>query len=163
MLLLLLFSAGANNLITVPGNAWTGASSWTQNWYGTPNSQVMTGVKDPANNYIIEVHQYLDSDGSGTSPTCVSSTIGSERLQDFTQWARTNKVKAILAEFAGGNNDVCQNAVNDMLTYMEKNNDVYAGWTWWAAGPWWGDYMYSIEPINGNQDAPQMAWLKPHL
>jgi endoglucanase len=31
---------GAKNLLTVPGNAWTGACSWFQNWYGTPNAQV---------------------------------------------------------------------------------------------------------------------------
>jgi len=45
---------------------------------------------------------------------------------------------------------------------MESNSDVWQGWTWWAAGPWWGNYMYSLEP-TANGDAPQMAWLKPHF
>ena len=30
--------------------------------------------------------------------------------------------------------------------------------TYWAGGPWWGDYMFSIEPQNG-VDKPQMAIL----
>src|SRR5258705_4004360 len=39
-------SAGANNLILVPGNAWTGAWTWTQNWYGTRNSTAMLNITD---------------------------------------------------------------------------------------------------------------------
>jgi len=156
-------AAGAHNLILVPGNGWTGASAWTSNYYGTPNSVVMVNVKDPDNNFIFEVHQYLDSDGSGTHEDCVSTTIGVERLTNFTAWARTNKYKAFLGEFAGGNNPTCQQAVEGMLTYMEQNADVYVGWSWWAAGPWWGTYMYSIAPTSTGGDAPQMAWLVPHL
>jgi hypothetical protein len=32
------------------------------------------------------------------------------------------------------------------------------GGTYWAAGPWWGNYPLSVEPRNG-QDRPQMAVL----
>ena len=55
--------AGASNLILVPGNGWTGASSWTQNWYGTTNATAMLNIKDPGNNFAFEAHQYLDADG----------------------------------------------------------------------------------------------------
>jgi len=152
---------GAKNLILVPGNGWTGAWTWTSNSYGTPNSQVMLGVKDPDNNFVFEVHQYLDSDGSGSHAECVNSTIGVDRVTSFTNWARTNKYKAILGEFAGANNTVCQEAITGLLNYMEANQDVWLGWSWWAAGPWWGTYMFSIEP-TASGDAPQMAWLAPH-
>lgn len=27
--------------------------------------------------------------------------------------------------------------------------DVWQGALWWAAGPWWGDYMYGLEPTAG--------------
>ena len=50
------------------------------------------------------MHQYLDSDGSGTSPTCVSSTIGAERLQDATQWLQQNNLKGFLGEIGAGSN-----------------------------------------------------------
>jgi endoglucanase len=155
-------SAGANNLVTVPGNAWTGAHSWTQSWYGTANGTVMKGINDPAKNMIFEVHQYLDSDSSGQVATCASATIGSERLSAFTTWLRANGYRAMLGEFAGGDNATCNQAVADMLKHMTANQDVWAGWTWWAAGPWWGSYIYSIEP-NGTADKPQMAVLQPYL
>src|SRR5690606_13126664 len=77
-------TAGADNLILVPGNAWTGAHSWSQDWYGTPNAEVMAGVVDPGENYAIEVHQYLDADFSGTSGSCQSPVIGSQALSAFT-------------------------------------------------------------------------------
>jgi len=152
----------ATNLITVPGNAWTGAWDWSQNWYGTPNSEVMKGVVDPLNNYVIEVHNYMDSDHSGTHPECVSPTVGSESLMNFTGWARQQKVKAFLAEWAGGRNEVCYEAVTNLLKYVDANLDVWEGWTWWAGGPMWGDYIFTLDPDNG-QDRPQMHYLEPFL
>ena len=155
-------SAGATNLVTVPGNAWTGAHSWSQNWYGTPNATVMKGIVDPGSNMLFEVHQYLDADSSGTSANCVSATIGVERLQEFTSWLRSNGHRALLGEVAGGDNATCAAALTQMLGHLQLNSDVWRGWTWWAAGPWWGSYMYSIEP-NGTVDKPQMSTLAPFL
>jgi len=94
------------------------------------------------------MHQYLDSDGSGTSGTCVSSTIGAERLQAATQWLQQNNLKGFLGEMGGGNNDVCISAVQGALCAMQQSG-VWLGMTWWAAGPWWGDYFTSIEPPSG--------------
>jgi endoglucanase len=122
----------------------------------------MRGIVDAGHNMVFEAHQYLDADSSGTSPNCVSATIGAERLQVFTAWLRTNGYRGFLGEFAGGANATCNQAVSNMLTYVEANADVWTGWTWWAAGPWWGSYMYSIEP-NGGTDQPQMATLAPYL
>jgi endoglucanase len=155
-------SAGASNTVTVPGNAWTGAWSWQQNWYGTPNGTAMKGINDPGRNMVFEVHQYLDSDSSGTSATCVSPTIGSERLSTFTSWARSNGYRAVLGELGGAANDTCNKAVTDMLNHLQANSDVWGGWIWWSAGPWWGNYMYSLEPA-GTTDKPQMAVLQPFL
>jgi endoglucanase len=156
-------STGAPNKITVPGIAYTGAGSWFDTWYGgTPNASFMLGVKDPGNNWIYEVHSYLDSDSSGTHTDVVSATIGAERLQKFTQWCRDNHKTAILGETAVANNDLSHQAIDNELNFMEGNKDVWQGWLWWAAGPHWGNYMYSIEPDNG-QDKPQMVWLAPHL
>lgn len=155
-------AAGASNLILVPGNAWTGAHSWASNWYGTPNATVMLGVVDSGNNHAFEVHQYFDGDSSGTSASCVSGTIGAERLQGFTAWLKANGKKGFLGEFAGGDNSNCNQAVVGALQHLHSNSDVWLGWTWWAAGPWWGSYMYSIEPAGG-VDKPQMSVLQPFL
>jgi len=155
-------ATGAKQTIFVPGNAWTGAWSWNQNWYGTPNGQVMKGVVDPIKNFIFEVHQYLDQDSSGTSDSCVNNTIGSQRLQEFTTWARQNNYRAVLGEFAGGRTAVCYQALSNALDFMDANSDVYLGWSWWGAGPWWGEYIFALDPVNG-QDRPQMQYLVPHL
>lgn len=155
-------ATGAANLVTVPGNAWSAAFTWLDNWYGTPNGTVMKGLVDPGHNLLIEVHQYMDSDASGTSRTCVSPTIGAERLAAFTGWARANGFRAVVGEMGAASNPTCDAAIAGALTYMQANADVWAGWIWWAAGPWWGDYMMSIEPAGGI-DKPQMAVLAPFL
>src|SRR5262249_32795486 len=117
-------TAGATNTIFVPGNAWTGAWSWDQNWYGTPNAVALLKVVDPGNNMVFEAHQYLDSSAGGSSDDCVSTTIGSERLAPFIAWLRANGKKGVIAEFAGGSNATCNAAVSDMLSTIEHSTDV---------------------------------------
>lgn len=137
-------AAGATSqYIFVEGNAWTGAWSWTNN---NDNLKALTDSEDKI---VYEMHQYLDSDSSGTSETCVSSTIGKERLESATAWLQSNNKKGFIGEFAGGVNSVCESAVEGMLSYMSENSDVWMGAEWWAAGPWWGSYMYSLEPTDG--------------
>lgn len=102
----------------------------------------MAALTDPQNKIIYEMHQYLDSDGSGTSATCVSTTIGKERVTEATAWLKANGKKGIIGETAGGANSQCISALDGMLSYMETNSDVWLGWLWWGGGPWWGDYIY---------------------
>jgi endoglucanase len=157
-------ATGAQNLVTLPGNGWTGAWSWhIATWYGTPNAEVMHKVKDPGGNLLIEVHQYFDEDGSGTKPSCVNAGIGVERLAKFTAWLRRHGQRALLGEIGAGHNLVCEQAVRGALDHLRANADVWAGWLWWAGGPWWGDYFLSLEPGPDGRDKPQMEWLKPHL
>lgn len=154
-------ATGAQQLILVPGNAWTGAWSWSQGWYGGSNASVMGGVVDSGDNFAYELHNYLDSDRSGNSSACV---FAEETLFTVTAWLRSHQARGFLGEFAGGDNPNCQAAVTSMLAYMTANSDVWMGWTWWAAGPWWGSYPFSLEPTSSyTVDAPQMAWLDPWL
>jgi len=141
-------AAGATSqTIFVEGNSYTGA--WT--WVSSGTSTTMAELTDPNDNVIYEMHQYLDSDGSGTSSTCVSSTIGSERLAAATAWLKSNGKNGILGETAAGSNSVCISALEDMLSYMKTNNDVWRGWLLWGGGPWWGSYIFSMEPPSGTQ------------
>lgn len=159
-------SAGAHGTIIVPGNAWTGGHSWYQTWYGTSNAVAMLAITDPEDNVWFEAHQYLDTNAGGTEQTCVSTTAGRERLAPFIGWLRANGKKGFIGELAGGNNATCRAAITDMLAYMNAQEDVLMGWLWWAAGPAWGDYAFSIEPTrtaSGLVDRPYMAWLTPYL
>ncbi|PVF96644.1 putative cellulase precursor [Serendipita vermifera] len=137
-------ASGASNLILVEGTSWTGG--WT--WVSSGNGDAFKTLTDPLNNIAFEMHQYLDSDGSGTSETCVSSTIGQERLQAATEWLKANNFKGFLGEIGGGSNDACIAAVKGALCYLQQSG-VWIGALWWAAGPWWGDYFQSIEPPSG--------------
>jgi endoglucanase len=155
-------STGATNPIVVPGNNWTGAHSWSSSTYGTPNSVALLNIVDPGNNVIFEAHQYMDPTSGGSSEQCVSTTIGSERLAPFVKWLRDNKLRGMVGELAGARNQTCYTAVQDMLSYMMKNTDVLVGWQWWAGGPRWGSYKFTLEP-EGGVDQPQMAVIAPFL
>jgi endoglucanase len=167
-------AAAAHNLILVPGNGSSGAHSWADDWYGEPNASAMTGVVDPLDHFVFEVHQYLDGNSSGKSPAIVSATIGSQRLAGFTEWLRDHGYRGWLGEFAvaretigAGAQQIGDEALADLLDHVADNADVWLGWTWWAGGPWWGEYMFTLEPQQlgqpGETDRPQMAELEPHL
>lgn len=152
---------GANNLITLPGNGWSGPHSWFQDWYGTPNAQVMLRVRDPLKNMIFEVHQYFDADYSGTKPECVPGH-GAKQLREFSSWLRKSGQKALLGEFGSGHNPVCEAAVRSALQHLEANADVWVGWAWWAGGIWRqhkADSEMVLEPRADGSDMPQWVWL----
>ena len=156
-------AAGATNLLFVPGNDWTGALGWTSDAYGTSNAVAMLTIRDPRDRYAFEAHQYLDAGNSGTSNTCVSATVGSERIAAFADWLHAHGKRGFLGEFGVGRNATCYAALDDMLSRIDAHRDVWTGWTYWAAGAWWAsDYEFSIEPSAGS-DAPQMATLLKHL
>ncbi|KAL2180648.1 endo-1,4-beta-glucanase precursor [Thermothelomyces heterothallicus CBS 202.75] len=151
-------AAGATSqYIFVEGNAWSGAWSWN-----TTNTN-MAALTDPQNKIVYEMHQYLDSDSSGTHAECVSSNIGAQRVVGATQWLRANGKLGVLGEFAGGANAVCQQAVTGLLDHLQDNSDVWLGALWWAAGPWWADYMYSFEPPSGTGYVNYNSILKRYL
>lgn len=153
-------AAGATSqYIFVEGNSWSGG--WT--WISSGNGEALKDLKDPQDKIIYEMHQYLDSDGSGTHPECVSATIGAERLKEATQWLKDNGKKGILGETAGGPNDQCKKAIKGELQLLLDNSDVWTGWLWWAAGPWWADYMFSIEPTSGTAYTEYLSNLETYI
>ena len=152
--------AGATSQeVLVSGTYSDGAWRWVK----TDNAAVIgTGVQDPSHNFAFDVHQYLDSNGSGTHATVVSDTVGVERLAAITNWAEATGNHLFLGEVGVGGDQTSVAALDNMLTYMQSHGDVWQGATYWAGGPWWGNYMYSIEPVNG-VDKPQMDVLQNHL
>ncbi|MFN8501416.1 cellulase family glycosylhydrolase [Kouleothrix sp.] len=155
-------ATGAKNLILVPGNYWSSALNWPYDFGSGSNAVSLLNIKDPKNNYAFEVHQYLNANSNGADGSCVSPTIGTERLQAFTSWLQQYGKRGFLGEFAGGRNDTCYDALDRMLNYIDANANVWIGWTYWAAGPLWGDYEFTIEPQNGI-DRPQIVPLSKHI
>ncbi|KAJ3349174.1 hypothetical protein HDU83_000733 [Entophlyctis luteolus] len=149
---------GATNVITVPGNCWTGAHSWVQgncDITATSNAVAALVINDPLDNIVFEMHQYFDVDFSGSHEACVNNYT---TLLDATNWLRDNGKKGFLAEFAGASNDQCVTVVNDTLTFLTANKDVWVAASWWAGGPWWGNNMLSIES-DGKTTAPDAVMI----
>ncbi|WP_368562922.1 glycoside hydrolase family 5 protein [Pseudoxanthomonas sp. UTMC 1351] len=156
-------AVGANNLVLVPGTAYSGAHSWTSTWYGgTSNADALLKITDPANRIAFEAHQYLDADFSGTSGECVSEDIGVRKLNVFTTWLREHGKRGFLGEFGASDNATCMAALKQMLEHMEANDDVWLAWTYWAAGAWWPTtYPFNVQPGKDGTEKPQMSVLTP--
>lgn len=157
-------STPAKNLILVPGVAWSGAHSWNSTSYGTPNAVTMLQIKDPANNYAFEVHQYFDKDSSGTTADCgTNEKVGALRVAAFTTWLRQNGKKGLLGEFGATGSDVCSKVVYNLLDYLRNNSDVWLGWTYWSTGPWLGNYMFNLSAVSNPAKPNQIDTLKQFL
>lgn len=152
---------GARNLVLVPGTHWTGGHSWLQGGVNS-NASAMAGFADPGGNYAFEIHQYLDSDSSGSKGACAGQKIGRERLQGVTRWLREQRAKAVLGEFGGDRSPGCLSALDDLLSFLRANGDVWIGWNYWAGGDWWGDYPLSVQPKD-KEPRPQLELLRRHV
>lgn len=153
-------TSGATQPILVPGTYWTGATSFGA---GTANSAVWEGFKDQ--NFAFEMHQYLDSDSSGTHTQCTVGA-GASRLAAATAWLQANNFYGFLGEFGWSQDPTCPPEAKAFMDYLSANPKVWIGWTYWAGGPWLGSYMYSVEPANFAApvvDKPQMRLLTGHL
>lgn len=156
-------AAGATQTILVPGSYWDGA--WT--WISSDNDTVIgNGIRDSLNNVAFEVHQYLDQWSSGSSTQVVSENVGVERLTAITQWAEANGHQLFLGEFGAGSDQVSLNALDKMLAYMAQHEEAWLGATIWGGGPWWGNYMFSVEPTglgsSAVTDKPQLTLLSQY-
>jgi len=141
-------------LVLAPGDQWSGAWSWSQY-----NDDFV--LEDPFKNLVYEAHQYFDRNGSGTYRETYDASgaypdLGVARLQPFATWLRKYHAKGILTEFGVPNDDPrWLELTRRLLAYLASEG---IPWTYWAGGPWWGNYPLSAEPKNG-VDAPIMAVL----
>lgn len=157
-----------NGIILVEGNNWTGLHSWaTQEWVGSDGSHytnatlftrehfAKAGITD-LSKIIINVHQYLDSDYSGTHDTC-QQDLGSTgfdgfNLDAFTEYLKKNELKAMVTEFGTGADVAsCRLPLQHFMTYLRENsangkNYGFAGWTIWSTGHGWGGYNLRVRP-----------------
>jgi endoglucanase len=146
--------ADPNRLVLVPGDEWSGAWSWKQF-----NDDFL--LNDSANRIVYEAHQFFDNDHTGTykiSYTLNGATPdrGVEWVRPFAEWLKQHGQRGILTEFGVPNNDSqWLELTHRLLLYLAQEK---IPWTYWAGGPWWGDYPLSAEPRNGI-DAPIMTVL----
>jgi endoglucanase len=154
---------GAGQLILVSGSYWSGAHSWVS----SDNDTVMLGVVDPIDNCAFEVHQYLDPRSSGDPKEQVVPGKGTTAAEPFTRWLRANNKKGFLGEFGFTPEPAYMAEGMALLQHVSDNRDVYIGFAYWAGGPWWGDYPFSLEPADlgtlNPTDRPQLSILTRYL
>ncbi|OBT92594.1 hypothetical protein VE01_09679 [Pseudogymnoascus verrucosus] len=141
-------NAGAKSqMILLPGTDYTSVGGLIPTGSASALSAVhnLDGSKT---NLIFDVHQYLDSNFSGTSPDC--STNGVANLDTLAGWLRSNGRQAFLTETGGGSTSSCYTNLCSELDWMNYNADVYLGWIGWAAGSFDTNYELSETPTYSN-------------
>lgn len=147
--------------ILVSGGRWSGVHEWHQAFDGGANASSFAGFNDPLRRTAIEVHQYADANFSGTGTTCLPPERFQTMFKAINEWAAQHHQQLFLGEFGTPSNASCLAALDAMLSHTTQSA-VWRGWTYWAAGAWWGDYPLSVSPRNG-AEAPQLAVLKKYL
>ncbi len=169
-LIRMLRNQGFEGYILVEGNSWSGLHSWTtEQWTGKngqtySNANLFTrahflkaGIQD-LSKILMNVHQYLDSDFSGTHETCQqnldSTGPNGFNLNAFVDYLTENQLQAIVTEFSAGRNaSSCREPLVKFMTYLKDNaaknkNHGFVGWTIWATGHGWGDYNLRVKPTS---------------
>ncbi|KAK4550439.1 hypothetical protein LTR36_000017 [Oleoguttula mirabilis] len=130
--------------ILLPGNDYTSGAQFISNGSGAALITVVN-LDGSTTNLIFDVHQYLDSDNSGTNAACATNNVAS--FTTLGQWLRTNSRKAMLTETGGGATDsTCLTDVCQELALLNTYSDVFLGWTGWAAGMFATSYVLSETP-----------------
>jgi endoglucanase len=136
--------AGFDGTILVPHAHWSTAADIT------PQAPFAGRIVDPANNWVLELHSYLDPDGTGTYRKPVaSSEIGIERLAGAIAWSRKVGVRIFLGETGAPSDPAGSAAFSAMLDKIASAPDVFWGVAVWGAGPWWKpNYPMRLDPID---------------
>ncbi|MBX3618892.1 MAG: glycoside hydrolase family 5 protein [Rhizobacter sp.] len=151
--------AGSEHLLLVSGAGWSGAHDWAVKWQGLSNADAFAGLHDPLGRSVIEVHQYADRDHSGTKADCMPPERMRALMTKVGDWAREHRQRVFLGEFGVAPTPECLDTLKAQLDAMR--GPQWAGWTYWAAGGWWGPtYIFGVQPIPGQPDRPQLAVLR---
>lgn len=151
----------SRHLILVTGGRWSGIHEWRQEFDGSSNASSFANLHDPLQRTVIEVHQYADANFSGTGNTCLSPACFQTMFKTVNDWASLHHQQLFLGEFGTPPDSSCLAALDAMLSHT-TNSAIWRGWTYWAAGAWWGNYPLGISPRHG-AEAPQLAVLRKYL
>ncbi len=150
-------ATGASNRILASGIGWDGAHN-----FASLNGSALAALHDPKRRLAFEVHQYFDQNSSGTTDGCIDPDQAVKRLASFSDWLRAHHQQGFLGEFGVSRRPECLHVLDQVMANIKANASLWLGWTYWAAGPLWGNYMFTLEPDHGH-DRPQMEVLENYL
>lgn len=145
------------NWIYVAGDRYSSAWHWPKS-----NTRLAADpwMRDPRNRLVYEAHMYLDRDTSGMyydNTETFAPMLGVDRARPFVDWLKEHNLRGHIGEF--GVPDYAPDAIvamDNLLGYLREN---CVSLTYWAAGPWWGNYALSLDVKDGG-DRPQLPVLK---
>jgi len=145
--------------IYVAGDRWSSAFHWPHY-----NTQLVSNpwMRDPKNNLVYEAHMYVDKDFSGNyfdKTEQFDPMVGVNRVKPFVDWLKQHKLRGYIGEH--GVPDFSPSAIvatDNLLAYLRQNCIPS---TYWAAGPWWGEYAMSLDVSSGKY-RPQLPVLQKH-
>lgn len=149
----------AQRWVVVAGDRWSSAFHWP-----SYNTQLVKDawMRDPKNNLMFEAHLYFDKDYSGTyanMSAVYDPMIGVVRAKPFVEWLKKYRLRGFIGEH--GSPDFSPSAVaatDNLLKYLGENCIPS---TYWAAGPWWGNYALSLD-VKSGKPRPQLPVLQKH-
>lgn len=147
--------AGFHGVILVPHAHWSAAGDIS------PHTPYLGQITDPDKNWVLELHSYLDPDGTGTYRHPVaSSNIGTARLAGAIAWSNQSGVRIFLGETGGPADATSLAALQNMLDQISSAPKVFWGVALWGGGAWWKpNYSMRLDPIDG-VDRPQFVELE---
>ncbi|KAG2132687.1 glycoside hydrolase family 5 protein [Suillus bovinus] len=114
--------AGAKTqIILLPGTDWASAKTFVS----SGSAKALSRVHNPDGTYtnlVMDVHEYLDSDGSGTNAECVTNDI-EDAWAPLTTWLRANGRHALNTETGGGNVNSCVSYMSQQIRYQAAQSD----------------------------------------
>jgi endoglucanase len=155
---LALRKGGSGHWLMVGSARWSGAHEWDTRYDGLSAAEAFGRFKDPLNRYAVELHQYVDSNHSGTSTDCMAPERLEQSMRTLARWSQANRVRFFMGEFGAGSAPACLAALRALLQPMQDSR-VWLGWSYWSAGARWGPYPFNIQPGRG-PEAAQLTLLR---
>ena len=149
----------ADNWVVIAGDRWSSAFHWP-----SYNTQLVkdSWMRDPNNNLMFEAHLYFDKDYSGYYTNRYEKydpMIGVVRAKPFVECLTRYRLRGFIGEH--GAPDFSPSAVVAMDNLLQYLGQHCIPSTYWAAGPWWGDYALSLD-VKSGKPRPQLPILQKH-
>lgn len=132
-------------LVLIPGTSFTGGHSWISSGNGAAWA---TYVPPAGMQIAFDMHEYLDSDFSGTHAVCAG--FGSSPMTVAVAWAQTNGVKIHIGEIGWSQDASCPADAATLMSYFSASQPTVIGWAYWVGGSqaFYGGYFQTVQPTG---------------
>lgn len=163
--------AGWTNTIVISRNGWAGLHSLSEDNADQLATIVAT---DPLEKIVIDMHQYVDSDSSGTHYDQVMGTKGTTAdlsMEDARKWLanklgpevamlRARGLTMLLGEWGIPNTKAGAVATEAFIEWLDANSDVIVMAAWWVMSTWMiydkTKSFYGLSAIDKNAPSPHL-------